>query len=162
MALSIERAFCRRRSDSFENRVSLQSRDTAAVAEGCIALFVDAADHAVVPPDIVERNPGRGKLRGGDPEGQTGYVGPCRSGLHAVFQQPHDAGLHVRFWRMLSKKSVFSIWPLFRGWLIGLRWAAFALIPFAVHASGTCRRSAAGGKAVDGDRFRYDQRERFK
>jgi hypothetical protein len=70
----------------------------------------------------------------------------------------HDA----RFWRILSKKSVFSIWPLFRGSLIGLRWAAFALIPFAVNASGTCRRSAAGGKAVDGDRFRYDQRELFK
>jgi hypothetical protein len=81
--------------DSTENRVHrrLQGRDTAAVAEGCIALLVDAADRAVALPDIVERNPGRGKRRGGDPEGQTGYVGPCRSGLHAVFRQPPDAGL---------------------------------------------------------------------
>jgi hypothetical protein len=60
------------------------------------------------------------------------------------------------------KSQFFSIWALFLGWLIGLRRAAFALIPFAVNASGTCRRSAAGGKAVDGDRFRYDQRELFK
>jgi hypothetical protein len=60
------------------------------------------------------------------------------------------------------RKSQFFDLALFRGWLIGLRWAAFALIRFAVNASGTCRRSAAGGKAVDGDRIRYDQRELFK
>jgi len=74
MALLHRACFCRRRSDSFENRVHrrLQSRDTAAVAEDCIALLVDAADRAVVPPDIVERNSGRGKRRGGDPVGQTG------------------------------------------------------------------------------------------